>query len=143
MRCLRSGQDFVERLSHDVDGRGFEEDTADADGGGLLFVFRTNKAGGEDDRNVRANRKDLASHFEAGDTWHGEVGDDGGEAIRIGAKFSDGGERIYVACDVVAEPFEEESAECDESFFVVDEKYVFVVDGAGGGLRDQRSGVGS
>ena len=143
MCCLCGSQDFVERLSQYVDGRGLKQDATDADRRGLLLVVGANVAGGEDDRNVGADGQELAGYLETGDPRHGEVGDDSCEAIRIRAKFSDGSHGVDVTCDVVAEPFEVESAERDQSLFVVDEEYVFVMDGAGSNLRDRRSGVGS
>lgn len=108
-----------------------------------MFVLGANIAGGEDDGNVGADGEELARHLETREPRHGKVGDDRGETIRIRAKFSESRDSVDVSGDVVAEPFEEESAESDERFFVVDEKYVFVVDVAGSGLRDQRSGIGS
>ena len=113
----------------------------DADGCGLLFVFRADIAGGENDRNVRADREDLSGYLETGDPRHREVGDDSGEAIRIRAKFSDSRDGVDVSGDTVAEPFEEASTEQDERFFVVDEEEAFVVGGFVNWLRDNRSGI--
>ncbi len=103
---MRGSQNFVESLSHDVYGRGLEEDAADANGSGLLFVFGADVAGGENDRNVGADGEDLARYLETGDPRHGEVGDDSGEAIRVRPKISDSSYRVNVTGDAVAQPLE-------------------------------------
>lgn len=143
MHYLRRRQDFVESLSQDVDGRGLEEDAADSDGRGLLFVFRADVAGGEDDRNVGTDGEKLAGDLEAGNPGHGEVGDDGCEAIGIRPKFGDSGDSVHVTGNAVAEPLEEARTEHDERFFVVDQEHAFVVSGFVGRLRNLRSGGGS
>ena len=101
-----------------------------------MLVFGANVAGGEDDRNVGADGEELPGHLETSDPRHGEVGDDGGEAIGIRAKFSDSSDGVDVACDVVTKPLEKARAQQDERLFVVDEEETFVVGGFVGRRQD-------
>lgn len=143
------GQNFVKSLSQDVNRRGLEQDAADTDGCGLLLVFGTYVAGGQDDRRGWADGENLARNFEAGKARHGEVGDNRSESLGIGAKFGEGGEGVDVTGNVVTEPFQKMGTESDEGFFVVDEEQVFGVEGfaallnrrnGGGDRRGRRSG---
>jgi hypothetical protein len=77
-----AGEDIVEGLAEGVDGRGLEDDVADAEGFGGLLVFGADVAGGHEDGQVWAEGAELAGKFKPGHAGHREVGDDGGELGR-------------------------------------------------------------
>lgn len=142
MGGFSGGQNFVKSLGQDVNRRGLEQNAADTDRCGLLLVFGTYVPGGQDDRRGWADRENLARNFEAGDARHGEVGDNRGESLGIGAKFGEGSQGVSMTSNVVAQPFQKVSAESDEGFLVVDEEQVFGMDGFESLLDNERRGCG-
>jgi hypothetical protein len=121
---LRAGEggDFAEAFEERLEGERLLENRDGAEAGEAIEDVFFAEAVHDEDAGAGVERADFAEDFGAVEAGHGEVEEDGGEALRGGAEVADGfvavgGEDgfIAVSAELVVEGFE------DGGFVVCDE----------------------